>query len=268
MIWAMVKKELFQRRWAIFGFTLASLLFLLMYMSIYPSFQNETAKFDELLKSYPKAILEAFNIEQLSLSTVEGYISAEHFSFIWPLMAIFLALSSAGTTIAGEIEKGTMAFLLSQPLSRTRIFISKYISALLGLAIFIAASTVAIIPLASLLNLQVSTGNIYRVTLLSSCFVWAVYSLGLLVSCVFSERSKVYFSVGGLLVLMYVANIMSGLISSLDKLKYLSFFHYFSPDKALVAGQLYASSFYVFIGVAVVATIGGIVIFKRRDISV
>ena len=217
-IWAIIRKELYQRRWALLGFSIAAISFLLLYILIYPSFQNESAKFDELLKSYPKALLEAFNIEQLQLSTLEGYISVEHFSFVWPLMAIFLSLSLAGVAFAGEVEKGTMAFLLSQPIGRAKIFIAKYISGILALTGFVIVSIMAMIPLAQIQNLSVNVGNVSKTALLSLCFAWVLYALGILVSSFTSERSKSYFVVGGMLLLMYVANVVSGLVSSMEKL--------------------------------------------------
>lgn len=266
--WAIIRKELYQRRWALFGYSLAAIAFLLLYILIYPSFQSETAKFNELLEAYPKALLQAFNIDQLQLSTFEGYISAEHFSFVWPLMAIFLSMSLAGVAFAGEIEKGTMAFLLSQPLSRARIFVAKYLGAIVALTIFVVLSILAIIPLAGLQNISVDAGNILRTATISLLFAWAIYALSTMVSSVVSERSKSYFAVGGLLLLMYVSNVVSGLVNGLDWLKFTSFFHYYQPAKILAGGSIETLSLAVFIGTIVIATIIGYILFKYRDISV
>lgn len=265
---AVAGKEVKQRRWAIIGFSLIALLFLALYVSIYPSFQKETAKFDELLKAYPKALLEAFNIEQLQMSKFEGYISAEHFSFVWPLMAILFSLSMAGVAIAGEIERGTMAVLLSLPIGRMRLYFAKYLGGLLAIFIFVLASIVSVWPLAQVADLSISALNLGRVTLLSLCFAWAIFSLGFMVSAMVKEKAKVYFSIGGLLILMYVAKIVSGLIDSMDKFKYASFFYYYSPDKAIVHGDLSSLSIAVFVSVAVMATAIGLLVFVRRDVSV
>lgn len=267
-IWAIIKKELSQRRWALFGYGLAALSFLLLYILIYPSFQSETAKFNELLEAYPKALLQAFNIDQLQLTTFEGYISAEHFSFVWPLMAIFLSMSLAGVAFAGEVEKGTMAFLLSQPISRARVFIAKYVSAFLALLSFVVISIVTIIPLAGIQSIAVNSGNIVRTAILSLLFAWAIYALAAMVSSTTSERSKSYFVVGGLLLLMYVANVVSGLVNNLDWLKFVSYFHYFQPAKILSGGAIELSSIAIFSLTIIMSFCVGLVIFLRRDMSV
>ena len=260
-------KELYQRRWSLIAYSIAALLFLALYVSIFPSFQDQSAKFDELVRSYPKALLEAFNIEQLRLTTIEGFVSVEHFSFVWPLMAMFFGLATAGAAIAGEVDKGTMSFMLSLPIGRTRMFLAKYFSALISIILFTSFSVMSLIPLARIMNLSVSTPNVLKTTILSAVFMWAIYCMGLIISSIASEKSTVYFTVGGILLAMYVVKILSGLVDSLDKLKYTSLFYYYSPDRALANGQLSVAAFIVFISIAIISTFGGLYLFNKRDVN-
>lgn len=265
---ATIYKELRQRRWAILAYCVIALAFIWMYLSIFPSFQKESAKFNELLEAYPKALLEAFNIKDLQISTVEGYIAAEHFSFVWPIMVILLMLSTAGQAIAGEIERGTMSIMLSLPVSRLKIFLSKYLAGILMLVIFCTVSIVSIFPLASVMDLKIQTDHIWMVTLISFLFGWVILSAGMMVSSFASERSKVYFTIGGTLLVMYVFNIVSGLIESAEKLQYGSLFYYYAPSDALVKGEIDSLAVIVMAGTAIVCTIIGAIAFTRRDISV
>lgn len=265
---SIIKKEIFVRRWSLFGFTLGSVGFLLLYVLIYPSFQNEAARFNELLQSYPKAVLKAFNMEQLNISSASGYISAEHFSFVWPLLAIFLAIGTAGNSIAGEIEKATLAISLSAPVKRARLYLAKMYSGIIIVCGFAIVSILALIPLTMINDVAINSTNVLKITILGLFFALAIYSLALMFSAIYSEKSKVYFWTGGILLSMYVANIVSGLVSSMKNLQYLSFFHYFAPDKALVNGQLSTQALAVFGATAVISLGIGLVIFKNRDINV
>lgn len=265
--WPLVVKEIKQRKWTITSYSLIAFSFLWLYSAIFPSFAKESAKLSELFESYPKAILEAFNIEQLQLTTFSGYISAEHFSLVWPLMAILITVSTAGVMLAGEVERGTMSLMLAMPVSRSRLYIAKYFAGMIMLLIFTLFSSIAIIPLAAVTNIDISSANVWLVSVLSFVFGWAIYSLAFMFSSVVKERSRVYFIMGGGLMLMYVANVVSGLIDSLDRLKYVSFFHYYTPDKALVAGKLSISSCAIFVAVAVLSAIVGYIAFNKRDIS-
>lgn len=266
--WVVLQKELYQRRWTILAYSLIGFAFLWLYVGIYPSFEKESAKFNELVQSYPKALLEAFNIEQLQLTTIAGFISVEHFGFMWPLMAILLMVSTAGQAVAAEIERGTMALLLSLPIGRFRLYLAKYLAGIVILLVFAMFSIAVVVPLVHWTGYSISAANVARVFVLSVCFGWAVYGVSFMVSAWVRERSRVYVVMAGGLILMYVANIASGLVKSLDKLKYVSIFHYYTPDKALVLGQLQNVSVLVFVAVAIVASIVGMVWFVRRDISV
>jgi hypothetical protein len=91
--------------------------------------------------------------------------------------------------------------------------------------------------------------------------------MGLIISSIASEKSTVYFTVGGILLAMYVVKILSGLVDSLDKLKYTSLFYYYSPDRALSNGQLSVAAFIVFISIAIISTFGGLYLFNKRDVN-
>lgn len=265
---SIIKKEFYVRRFSLLGFTLASLAFLLLYVLIYPSFQSEASKFNELLKAYPKALLQAFNIEQLSISNASGYISAEHFSFVWPLLAIFLAVGTATNSIAGEIEKATLALSLSAPIKRVKLYLAKMTSGLLAVTGFVAFSILSLVPITMINNVEIDNVHVLKLSILGLFFALAVYGISLMISAIYSEKSKVYFWVGGILLSMYVANIISGLVSSMKNLQYISFFHYFSGEKALVQGQLSTQALVVFGMSTLFALIIGLVVFKRRDINV
>lgn len=265
---SIIKKEMYVRRWSLFGFTLGSVAFLLLYVLIYPSFQNEAAKFNELLKSYPKAVLKAFNMEQLNISNAAGYISAEHFSFVWPLLAIFLAIGTAGNSIAGEIEKATLALTLSSPVKRARLYLAKMASGLIMIGGFAVISVLALIPLTMINDVIIDRSHVLKIAILGLFFSLAIYSLALMFSAIYSEKSKVYFWTGGILISMYVANIVSGLVSSMKNLQYVSVFHYFAGDKALVNGELSIQALAVFAGIIIISLTTGFLVFKKRDISV
>lgn len=267
-LFSTVYKEIRQRRWTILSYCVIALAFIWMYMAIFPSFQKESANFNKLLEAYPKALLEAFNIKDLQISTVEGYITAEHFSFVWPIMVILLVLSTAGQAIAGEIERGTMAIALSLPISRLKIFLSKYLAGLIILSTFCVFSILSIFPLASVMDLAIKAPNIWLVTLISFLFGWVILSAGMMVSSFAKERSTVYFTIGGLLLVMYVINVVSGLIKSAENLKYASIFNYYVPSDALVKGEVETLPIVVMSGVAIICFVIGAIAFVRRDISV
>ncbi|HLB95796.1 MAG TPA: ABC transporter permease subunit [Patescibacteria group bacterium] len=247
-------------------YILASVVLLWMYIGLFPAFKNQSANLEQLLKSYPESFLKAFNFDIKNFTTLEGFLATEQFSFIWPLMMIFMLVGFAGAALSGEIEKGTMEILLANPLPRWKIFFGKYLAGSLMLLIFVAASIFAALPIARLYHLDFKTENFLTLTLLGLMFGQAILSLGFSLSSIFSERGKVFFVSGLILVSMYVLNILSAINENLRNLKYLSYFYYFNPTKAMVYNQIDPWSYAVFLASALEFLVIGVLWFLRKDI--
>ena len=239
-----------------------------MYAALFPTIGKMSESYSEILKSFPKAFLEAFGISETGFAGFESYISTEHFSFVWPILIIILIISFAGSSLSREIEKGTMEILLSLPVSRLKIFFGKYLSGLIALAAFILFSVLAIIPLAEAYNIDYVVSHFFTMSLLGLIFGWAVFGLSMFFSALFSDRGKVYMALGILMVGMYVIRIVAILSDKLDKLKYLSFFHYYNAPEALAKNSISQETFIVFISVAIISTILAAYWFSRRDVAV
>lgn len=239
-----------------------------MYAALFPAIAKMSESYSEILKSFPKAFLEAFGISETGFAGFESYMSTEHFSFVWPILVIVIIISFAGSSLSGEIEKGTMEILLSLPVSRLKIFFGKYLAGLSGLIIFTLFSVLLIIPLAEIYNIEYAAGRYFTMSLLGFLFGLAVFSVSMLVSAIFSDRSRVSIIMGAVLLGMYVIKIISILSDKLDNLKYFSFFYYYNAPEALGKNIISPGTFVVFIGVAVIATALAAIWFSRRDVAV
>lgn len=262
---------MFRDKFKSFVIYLVSVVALLeMYVALFPSISQQAGKFDQILKTMPEQFFKAMNMDPATLSfgNMESYLSTEYMSFLWPIIAVVFAISLANYISVNEIDKGTIETLISLPSKRTNIFVQRYITGLLMLAIFCAVSLFGIVPLAVFHNVGYNLGNYYTATVGSFFFIWAVYSLAILFSAIFSEKGKASMATSGLLILMYVLNVISTLKDDLKNLQYTSFFHYFSgPD--LLAKNIYPDFALVFLGgIAIILAIISLVWFNKRDLSV
>lgn len=257
-----------EKKWTILIYSLAIILFLWMYIALYPSFSKSIGSMAEYLKSFPKSFMEAFGFEIESMSTFEGYLGSEQFTFIWPIMLIALMVSCGSAFLAGEIEKGTIGVLLSQPVSRAKIFLGKFLTGLTLLIVFLAISFLGIFPLANAYNIPYNSDRFFKLGLLGLVFGLAIFGLSMFFSAVFSEKNKATFTVVGILILMYVLNIISGLKDNLKNLKYASFFYYYKPSGVLIHNTIDKWAWWVFLGTFIVASILALIWFSKRDISV
>lgn len=267
-MWAITVRELKDRKWSLLAYSLGSLMLLWIYVATFRSTQMSAAQLQQLLKGYPKALVETLGLSSMSINSIEGYLNAKHFSLMWPLMAIILVLSRAGNQIAGEIHSGTMGLLLAMPLERWRIFAAKYLAGLITIAIFTAVSVFGVVPLAALYNIPVDLKILSTTWLLIGLFMWAVYATSLAVSSWASEKGKVYGIVGTLLIAMYSLNIVALLVDKVEFLKYGTFFYYFDTAQALGHGHIGLHSILFFAGVILVTTAVAARRYISRDISV
>jgi ABC-2 type transport system permease protein len=267
-IWTLVLRSFKDRRTSLIIFSIVSIAFLWMYVALFPSFKDQMKQLEELLQAYPKSLMEAFNIDISAYSQIEGFVSSEHFSLIWPIFVIILATATGGGAIAGEIEKGTIEFLLAQPISRLKLFLAKYFAGLIGLIIFVALTIFAIFPIAAIHGIDIKAENFVTFSWIAFLFGWAVFSLAMFFTTLFNSKGKVYFLTAGIIVLMYVAKIVSGLKDNLDKIKYSSFFYYFDSSKLLVHREVDNWAYVIFFGVIIIFTFLGAYIFTKRDVAV
>lgn len=255
---------------ALIIYILAAVGFVEMYIALFPTVRDQADTFDEMLKTFPPEMFKAMNIDPstLSFGNLESYMSSEFMSFLWPIMAIIFAISIANYISVSEVDKGTVETLASLPAKRTKVILERYSAGLMILAVFTIVSIMSAIPLAALHSTDFIFANFVTATVGSMLFVWAVYSLAMLFSVVFSEKGKATMAVGGVLILMYVVNIIASLNDNLVNLKYFSFFEYFNGSELLGSNSYPEYSVIVLAGFAIVSTIIAVLWYNKRDLSV
>lgn len=251
------------------AFLIGSLVFLEMYIALYPFLQKQSASFEVMIKSMPAEFFSAFNMDasSFSFSNMESYLSTEFMSFLWPILAIILAVIFANYLIINEIDKGTVEALASLPVSRTRIFMERYFTGLFMLVAFSVISMLMAPILCEIHGIDYVFNNYLIAMFGSTLFAGAIYSLAVLISTLASEKGKSNMVVGGILMLMYVISIVASLNSDLKWLKYFSFFNYFNGTDILAKAVLPDYALLVFVGFSILTTVFAWRQFKRRDLA-
>lgn len=256
------------RKWSLLAYSIGSLVMIWIYVATFRSSQATASQLQDLVKAYPKGLQDALGLNSLSLNSIEAYLNSKHFSLIWPLLAIILALSRAGGQIAGEIQSGTMGLLLNLPLQRWRIFIAKYLTGLLTIFVFTTVSVFGVIPFAAAYDIPTHFNILISAWILTNLFMLSIYSFSMAISSWVSDKGKTYAITASLLIIMYAAYIVSLISDSLASLKYFSIFHYFNTQEALSTGHIMISGLLVFSTITILSTLFAIWRFNSRDISI
>ena len=264
-MFAIFLKTINERIVSLTAYFVFAVLLLVMFMSLYPSIQENSKQLNELFQSYPQGLKDALGLEGLNFDTVEKFLSIQYFGFMWPMLVIVITIS-VGASLAREKEEGTISILFSRPLSRLKIFFAQYIAGVSILAIFSFVSVFVGVFIASVNGIEYIFKNFLSIGFLGFLLGISILTISTFFSSVFSEKSRVLIFTGGLTLCMYTLNLLANLKESLEGLKYFSFFHYYNPSVALAKGELEFSAITVFLLVTLVFLTSGAYIFNKKDV--
>lgn len=256
---ALLRTHLYDRRRSVWAWGIPLGLMSAFIVAIFPSVEDSISK---AVQGYPQGLKEAFGIGQLT--NVEQYLQAEMLSLIVPLALGYLAVRAIASGLSGAAETGRLDVLLSAPVSRRRLVLAGFLATAVELAAVLLV-TGALTGLGSILagagldagDAAAGFANVWPLALLFA-------GLGV-VATGFSLRSSVVTgSVAGVLVGMYVVDLIGKLDPDLDGLRYLSVFKYYGNaiedgiDPLAFAGVTAAA--------CLLAALGAW-LFERRDLA-
>jgi ABC-2 type transport system permease protein len=256
---ALVGAHLSDRRRSLLAWGIPLGLWSAFIVVIFPSVEGALSK---AVRNYPAALKEAFGIGQLT--SVEQYLQAEMLSLIVPLALGYLAVRAVASGLSGAAESGRLDVLLSAPVSRARIAAASFLATAAELAIVLALTVL----LTGLGSLVAGAHLSFAAALAGYANVWplALLFAGLGVVAVgFSLRTSVVTgAVAGMLVTMYVVDLIGRLDTDLSGLRYVSVFKYYG--NAIEEG-IDPVAFVGVTAAAVALAALGAWLFERRDLS-
>jgi ABC-2 type transport system permease protein len=256
---ALVAAQLHERRRSLLSWGLPIGAWSAFVVAIYPSVEDALSK---AVSSYPESLKQAFGIAELT--SVEQYLNAEMLSLIVPLAVGYLAVRSVASGLSGAAESGRLDVFLSAPVSRRRLVASGFLATSIELAAVLLVSVL----ITALGGLLAGAGLSFGLALAGFANVWPLALLfagfGVVATGWSLRTSVVTGSVAGVLVAMYVADLVGRLDTGLDWIRYGSVFRYYG--KAIEDG-IDPASFIGVTAIAVVLAALGAFLFERRDIS-
>lgn len=232
--------------------------------AIYPTVLRTAELFEPYLDMVPPGVLDAFEMAG-GIASPGAYFGSQFFQ-VWVLVAAMLAIGLGTRGAAGEAAAGTIEIPLSAPLSRTRYLLTTIATQVVGLALLAAVAVVSVIALGPLIDVSFDLGAFFAVGVLSFAFGCAMAGVSTLASVVTLDRARSIGFAAFLLILMYLVTVIAGLEPSLERLKYVSAFHYYRPGGVIDGGPLPIAETALFGGVAVLCWAVAIWRFRGRDL--
>jgi len=217
------------------------------------------------------SLVEVFAGEVGSILNKDGtlslgkYMSLEFLS-LWPVLMSIYAIFNAGGIAAREVERGTMDMLLSQPLKRHHIIVSKFLVFPLALIAVTVACIIGVLIGMAIIGKFSDLGGICLAFVPAMLIALAVASYSLLFSCIFLDPRKVMLAAGSLTGLFYVLHILSRTIGPLKWMGNLSIFYYYEPAPIASELSINWTGIGIYLSIIVVCFAVAIYVFQRRDI--
>ena len=239
---------------------------IMFYMMFFPMISIDSAAFDMIMADFPPEFLAAFGMNSdLPMSSILGY-----FGLTFGMAQIPIAIQAANYgfhTLSVEERELTADFLLSKPITRSKIIISKFLAALTSLTIVNVLIWVSSITSIYLFKGEQTVELSNVLVLLSTVTLFQLYflSVGMLVSVSVKKISSVLSYSMALGFGLYILNSLKALFSS-DIFGFISPYSHFNPSYILAEGHYHPVFTIVSVTIIVVSLLMSYFLYLRRNI--
>ncbi|MBP1706038.1 MAG: hypothetical protein H6Q36_1777 [Chloroflexi bacterium] len=259
--------ELRRSRTLVVGMAVVTLAYGGIMGAMYPVLAENQALLDEYMKVFPKEFLLAFGMTG-TLTDPGVFFTTYIASWLWPIIAAILAIIIGTRATAADAERGWVEQPLATPLRRTSLAIASILDQGIGLLVVALATVVGLLVVGLAVAAPFDAGRFLLAVPALVAFGAAIAGLTMLLAVLTLSRGRAAGIVAGLLIAMYLLNVVVQIQPDFEALGYLGLFHYLDTTETISAGTLPWGDLAV---LAVIALVGwGLAVwrFRTRDLVV
>lgn len=195
------------------------------------------------------------------------------------LLPMIFVIMTANNLIAGQVDSGSMAYVLSTPTKRRTVTLTQIAYMISALFVMFAMTTLTSVVCLAIVNsaeITITYGQILLLNLGAFITMLAVSGICFLASSWFN-RSKMSMSCGGGLTMFFLVATILGLFGSdvipsairIDAMKYFNYVSIISLfDATSIIGNnlCYLWKFAILLGIAIITYIIGVIKFDKKDL--
>lgn len=231
----------------------------------YPTIKENAAEFEKMLEVYPKELMAAFGISG-SLADPGTFLNSYIFQFLWPLVAAIAAIFLA-TRVAVDADRGFLELPLSTRLPRLRYLSATIAGQIVGLAIVALVTVGSIWAIDLLIEPDFPEERVMLAGVHALAMGLAFAGVTTLFAVLFLDRGRAGGLVAGILILMYLANVVAQLSPDVEWVANLSAFHYFDLKPLIDTGVYPVAGSVLYLAFALGGWLLALVLFRRRDLA-
>ena len=231
----------------------------------YTNVVENAEAFEEMLALYPKELMAAFGIEG-NFADPGTFLGGYVYNFLWPLVGAAGAIVLA-TRVAADADRGFLDIALTTPIARTTYLVGSIVAQIVGVAILSVAMVGAVLLGDLLIEPNFPAGSVALSAFHALAFGVAVAGPATLLAVLFLDRGRAAGVAAGVLVLMYLLNVVGALAPEVENLTIVSAFRYFDLKALISDGTYPVADTLVFLVVGIVGWALALYAFRRRDLA-
>ena len=264
MLRSVFGKALWQRRVGMLWWVLGVLALGAFLVGFYPAIRD-SQELQEFIADFPPEFLSLFGIDPAVYQTGFGYLQAQMYSLVAPIVIVAFCVGVGAAATAGEEEAGTMDLLLANPVRRARVVVDNA-AAMTALGVIIALAFIIVLVIGDLVvDLRISIQGIVGVNLGLLLLGLTFGGLALAAGAWRGKRGLASGIAGGAAVLAFFINGFAPLVDSLKGWEKFTPFHWYLVGDPLLNGPTPSHL------LLVLSTLGlmtaAVLLFRIRDIK-
>ena len=233
---------------------------------MYPSItSSENSKMlNEVLKSFPKNLLVAFNMDITDITTSFGWFKSEGYIFILLITSAYAAILGSNILLKEENDM-TIEYLASLPISRNTIITNKLICGL-SYVVFMVIG-VALFNLMCMFILGEFDLNIYLLLSLAPLATSIATFLLCLFISTFMHKSKNMIGISlGIVFVSYFLQIISNIAEQIEFIKYCSLFTLADTRNIILNGVIDDNIIIISIVLSLILIVGTYINYNHKEL--
>lgn len=267
MNWNLFSKELSRSLLYLFIWSFIVVLLTIVAMSFYPYMSEMGESMTKIMQMMPQAFMKAMGIDPNMWSSILGLYNTYYGIYIIVLMGIYSAYNGANM-LSKEERNHTAEFLLTKPITRGRIFFSKFMVTLtLLLGIFILQLISAYIGVKIFGESGVKWDIFWAMHIHGLANMFFFTCLLLILSVVLNPRMNFMGLAVGLVFGTYFLKAISQAVDKASWLGYFSPYHYLSINIYEPNYSVNYINLTIFTFLSVIMVVGAFYIYRHKDID-
>jgi len=203
----------------------------------------------------------------LGSTTFLGMLSQTFYSMQGVILPLIFVIMTANSLIASQVDRGSMAYLLSTPIKRSTVVRTQAIYLVTSLVVmFTILSIVGVVSVQAFQSdIDFNISDLIMLNVGLFLLMFATSSISFLFSCIFNLSKNSLAFGAGIPLAFFLFELMGKVDSSLEGFKYISLNTLFDTDAIINNGDYWIQ--FTLLGViGIVLYAIGIRVFKEKDL--